>query len=163
MTENEAIERLKCLRLFMEINDKESDSKFLDDDYEAIKKAIEALKTVQEIKKRNLTIEHIENYVQFEDECIKKGFTFKSLLSARSKMTGIKPILRTHEVGFIAIDYKDGTGKIARQENNWWRCPCCNAIVGERVIVHKHIHDQRKKKFCEECGQKIDWEAVKNE
>lgn len=32
MTENEAIERLKCMRLFMKLEDKENKSKFLDSD-----------------------------------------------------------------------------------------------------------------------------------
>ena len=44
MTENEAIERLKCMRLFMKLEDKENKSKFLDSDYEANHMAIKALK-----------------------------------------------------------------------------------------------------------------------
>lgn len=44
MTENEAIERLKCMRLFMRLEDKENKSKFLDSDYEAKHMAIKALK-----------------------------------------------------------------------------------------------------------------------
>lgn len=43
MTESEAIGRLKCIRLYMEINDRHSDSKFLDEDYEANAMAIHAL------------------------------------------------------------------------------------------------------------------------
>ena len=43
MTESEAIERLNCLRLYMQIIDKNSDSKFLDEDYEANAMAINAL------------------------------------------------------------------------------------------------------------------------
>lgn len=44
MTDNEAIERLKCMRLFMRLEDKENKSKFLDSDYEANHMAIKALK-----------------------------------------------------------------------------------------------------------------------
>lgn len=44
MTKNEAIERLKCMRLFMKLEDKENKSKFLDSDYEANHMAIKALK-----------------------------------------------------------------------------------------------------------------------
>ena len=44
MTENEAIERLKCMRLFMNLEDKENKSEFLDSDYEANHMAIKALK-----------------------------------------------------------------------------------------------------------------------
>lgn len=50
MTEREAIERLKCMRLYMEINDKHSDSKFLNEDYEANAMAIKALEKQEKIK-----------------------------------------------------------------------------------------------------------------
>ena len=43
MTGSEAVERLKCLRLYMEITDKKSENKFLEDDYIANKLAIKAL------------------------------------------------------------------------------------------------------------------------
>jgi hypothetical protein len=170
MTENEAIERLKCMRLFMKLEDKENKSKFLDSDYEANHMAIKALETVQkykdlesELSKRNLTIDHIREYIQFEDECVKHEFTFKSLLEAREKQSGNNPILSMYEKGCMAIDYADGRGEIKQTENNFWRCPKCKSVVGERIIVHDRIHDQRKKKYCENCGQKIDWEVVKNE
>lgn len=48
-------------------------------------------------------------------------------------------------------------GEYKTQMNNWWRCPCCNKVVGQRVIVRSRIHDQRKKNYCENCGQAIDW------
>ena len=50
MTESEAIERLNCLRLYMQITDKNSDSKFLDEDYEANAMAINALEKQEKIK-----------------------------------------------------------------------------------------------------------------
>lgn len=50
MTENEAIERLKCMRLFMQINDKSSESKFLEEDYIANKIAIKALEEIQQYR-----------------------------------------------------------------------------------------------------------------
>ena len=50
MTEREAIERLKCMRLYMKINDKHSDSKFLNEDYEANAMAINALEKQEKIK-----------------------------------------------------------------------------------------------------------------
>lgn len=56
MTENEAIRRLKCIRLYMKINDRHSDSKFLDEDYEANAMAIKALEK-QIPKKPNKAID----------------------------------------------------------------------------------------------------------
>lgn len=51
MTESEAIERLKCLRLYMSITDKKSKCKFLEEDYSANKMAIQTLEEVQEYHK----------------------------------------------------------------------------------------------------------------
>ena len=68
-----------------------------------------------------------------------------------------------YEKGCMAIDYSDGHGEIKQTESNFWRCPKCKSVVGERIIVHGRIHDQRKKKYCENCGQRIDWEGIKNE
>ena len=43
MTESEAIEKLKNMRLFMQITGKNSDCKFTEDDYKANEMAIQAL------------------------------------------------------------------------------------------------------------------------
>lgn len=43
MTENEAIEKVKNMRLFMQIEDKSNDCKFREDDYKANEMAIQAL------------------------------------------------------------------------------------------------------------------------
>ena len=48
---DEAIERLKCMRLFMQIEDSENDSKFLEDDHIANDMAIEALEELKEARK----------------------------------------------------------------------------------------------------------------
>ena len=85
--------------------------------------------------------------------------TVEECREAREKQRGKKPILCMNEVSGMFVDYADGHGEYKTQMNNWWRCPCCNEVVGQRVIVHKHIHDQRKKKFCEKCGQAISWES----
>ena len=162
MTENEAIEAMQFdFKIGGEIH-----SQVLRN---AVDVAIQALETVQkykdlesELSKRNLTIDHIREYIQFEDECVKQEFTFKSLLEAREKQSGNNPILSMYEKGCMAIDYADGHGEMKRTENNFWRCPKCKSVVGERIIVHGRIHDQRKKKYCENCGQKIDWEVCEN-
>ena len=69
----------------------------------------------------------------------------------------MKPILHMNEMSGMFVDYADGRGEYKTQTNNWWRCPCCNSIVGERVIIRGKSHDQRKKRFCNKCGQHIDW------
>uniref|UniRef100_A0AAU8B5C9 C2H2-type domain-containing protein n=1 Tax=Dulem virus 39 TaxID=3145757 RepID=A0AAU8B5C9_9CAUD len=84
--------------------------------------------------------------------------TLEELREAREKQVPKKPILSMNEQSGMFVDYADGHGEYKVQTNNWWRCPYCNSVVGQRVIVHKHVHDQRKKKYCEDCGQAISWE-----
>ena len=50
MTESEAIEKLKNMRLFMQIEDKNNDCKFAEDDYKANEMAIQALEKQEKIK-----------------------------------------------------------------------------------------------------------------
>lgn len=51
---------------------------------------IDAVETKGELNKRKLTPELLERYMKFEDECIRKGYTFESLLKARDKQeTGV--------------------------------------------------------------------------
>lgn len=83
--------------------------------------------------------------------------TVEECREARERQRGKKPILCMNEVSGMFVDYADGHGEYKTQMNNFWRCPCCNEVVGQRVIAHGHIHDQRKKKFCENRGQAIDW------
>ena len=50
MTIDEAIDKLKNIRLFMRIEDKNNECKFAEDDYEANKMAIQALEEVQQYR-----------------------------------------------------------------------------------------------------------------
>ena len=50
MTESEAIEKLKNMRLFMQIIDKNSEHKFAEDDYKTNDMAIKALEEVQQYR-----------------------------------------------------------------------------------------------------------------
>ena len=51
MTESEAVEKLKNMRLFMHIEDENNDCKFTEDDYKANEMAINALEKQIEMKK----------------------------------------------------------------------------------------------------------------
>lgn len=92
MTESEAIEKLKNMRLFMQIEDKSNDFKFTKDDYKANEMAIRALE--KQIPK-------------------KPDFT---------------------------------------EDKEFALCPCCNG---------KGLFD--KQKYCDNCGQKIDWSEESEE
>lgn len=127
LTEQEAIEAIKS-------NMPESGYVIL---REALGMAVKALETMNELKKRKFTLSDFGNYMQFEDECVKKNFTFKSLIEAREKQELKKPIYEG--------DGYDPEGNIIFDE---WLCPCC----GTRYEVDYDEYD-----FCPNCGQKIDW------
>lgn len=88
MTESEAINKLKQHFEYLKHAWKPHP------DYEtmdAIGYAISALETIKKLSDRKMTTEVLENYMQFEDECVKKGFTFKSVIEAREKQIAKKP------------------------------------------------------------------------
>lgn len=103
MTESEAINKLKQHFEYLKHAWKPHP------DYEtmdAIGYAISALETIKKLSDRKMTTEVLENYMQFEDECVKKGFTFKSVIEAREKQIAKKP------------DFTE--------DKEFALCPCCN-------------------------------------
>lgn len=91
MTENEAIEAIQFdLKIGGEIH-----SQVLRD---AVDVAIQALETIEKLSDRNMTTEVLENYIQFEDKCVKKGFTFKSVIEAREKQIPKRALLEVWAV-----------------------------------------------------------------
>lgn len=132
MTESEAIKKLKQHFEYLKHAWKPHP------DYEtmdAIGYAISALETIKKLSDRNMTTEVLENYMQFEDECVKKGFTFESVIEAREKQIAKKP-------------YYEGDGYADGQlVYDTWICPCCD----KRYEVDYDDYD-----YCPNCGQKID-------
>ena len=63
MTESEAVEKLKNMRLFMQIEDENNDCKFTEDDYKANDMAIQALE--KQIPKKPIMKQYFED---LEDE-----------------------------------------------------------------------------------------------
>jgi len=120
MTENKAI---KELQLNIELPFGSNVSR------EASELAIQALETVKKLSDRNMTAEVLENYMRFEDECVKKGFTFKSVIEARDKQIAKKPI--------------------TYPTTNRADCPIClNTVRG----IDKPFGN-----YCSNCGQRLDF------
>lgn len=65
MKENEAIEKLKNMRLFMQIEDKSNDCKFTEDDYKANEMAIQALEKQipkKPVKSEKQVVRYVNTY-----------------------------------------------------------------------------------------------------
>ena len=135
MTENEAIKAIKD-------NKPTSGYYILNESLDMAMQALETAKKYKELEselsKRNLTVDHIREYIQFEDECVEMGFTFDSLLEARGKQIKKKPVVEENEMF----------------HTKYYRCPIC----GGNIRFHKLLL-----KYCRTCGQKIDWEVYKED
>lgn len=55
---------------------------------EECRKSVDICKAMAE---RKISLQNMEDYMKFEDECVKRGFTFNSLLEAREKQEPKKP------------------------------------------------------------------------
>lgn len=100
---------------------------------EASELAIQALEIIKKLSDRKMTAEVLENYMQFEDECVKKGFTFKSVIEAREKQIPEKPIFANNMM----------------TKDKFLMCPCCKFRFPDSLVFLKTR--------CWNCGQKLDW------
>lgn len=133
MTENEAIKEVRFNMSKIGLNNKTAKRVS-----EAKNMAIQALETIKKLSDHKMTTEVLENYMQFEDECVKKGFTFKSVIEAREKQIAKKPIMRRY--------FED-------LEEEYLCCPTCGEILTDRIPA-----DNKTFYFhCMNCGQKFDW------
>ncbi len=85
------------------------------------------IKIIPEMEKRNMTLEHVLEYMKFEDECIKRSFTFKSLLKARERN-------QPKEVVEVPV------GTIC-----YYTCLVCGCVL------------YLTQNYCGGCGQSLDW------
>ena len=81
---------------------------------------------------------------------------FQIAINALEKQIPKKPILK-HDVSVMHINRGNQPHEWKMLESDNWHCYECDSFVGERVYVLDRHHDQRKKKYCDNCGQKLDW------
>ena len=98
---------------------------------EECRKSVEICKSMIE---RNITPENMEENMKFEDECVKDGFTFNSLLEVRDKQKAKNAALVTRRNGFV----------------KFYPCPHCST-------PQKYISVYPSQNYCVNCGQKLDW------
>ena len=111
----------------------------------------------QELKKRNITIETIEEYIKFEDECIRLGFTFNSVIKAREKQIPKKPIIKLGVTDIVFVETEEGHGEYRPETKNYYACPECESYVTKLMRIRDMDVPSGKKRYCSKCGQKLDW------
>ena len=117
--------------------------------YEAIGTPEECRKSVDICKamaERRISLENMENYMKFEDECVKRGFTFNSLLKAREKQIAKRAMHQgCYDKNGEWHEWNGINGK------PYELCPSC------KVNLCCETSLDIKPKYCKNCGQKLDW------
>lgn len=130
MTENEAIEFMKRYLDAECYTDKCVNAHII---------AIKSLEIIKKLSDRKMTTEVLENYMQFEDECVKKGFAFKSVIEAREKQIAKKPIFNHNLSDTLSV----------------FHCECGNVIkVSHDVGI---MDNNNAPNYCSKCGCRLDW------
>ena len=91
--------------------------------------------------------------------CTKCNDSLNMAIEALEKQIPKKPTLK-HDICFIHRDFSDWSSDTFKTEGDYFKCPVCGCTVGELYVfknVDRKPHKQRKKNFCEKCGQSIDW------
>ena len=120
--------------------------------------------TEEELKTKNLAEDYkmiLKEAKSMECKNIKALYNIplknmELIVQALEKQIPKKPILK-HDVSVTHINRGNQPHEWKRLESDNWHCPECDKFVGERVYVCSIIHDQMKKKYCDNCGQKQDW------
>lgn len=176
MTENEAKERLECMRLFMQIEDAKNESKFLEDDYVANKMAIQALEEIQQYRELG-TVEEIlkvfnnqRTIIATQHETVKQYRAigtieeFKRAKRIESVYGQVKweryiAISQLEEIGvglgqkmdeFKALKEKSVAKKPRFYAHNYY-CTECGNLVGNNEFEWQRFL------YCDKCGRKLDW------
>ena len=149
MEESEAIEKLKNMRLYMQIEDENNDCKFTEDDYKANEMAIQVLEEVQQYRTIG-TLEELQDMKSDFFEALsdwrqyRKIGTLEECRTAREKQIPKKPNK--------TIDSSWGVKKEVHT------CPVCDYYLTEvHFIAPQKIESNKKITYCETCGQAIDW------
>lgn len=162
MTENEAIKELETSIDLAKMCTQNYERKSEIQGYEMAIKALEevqqyrAIGTPEECRKsvdickamaeRRISLENMENYMKFEDECVKRGFTFNSLLESREKQTAKRAMHQgCYDKNGEWHEWNGINGK------PYELCPSC------RVNLCCEMPLDIRPKYCKNCGQKLDW------
>lgn len=83
----------------------------------------------------------------------------QEILEALNKSEAIPPVLCMSERSVTFVEYADGHGEAKTQVNNWFRCPRCNGIVGERNSYIKESSIREQNNFAKSAGRR--WNGVR--
>ena len=147
MTEQEAVERLKCMRLFMQIEDDKNECKFLEDDYIANDMAIKALEEIQQYR----ALGTVDELKSMKENGAFTGVELAQLAAMQMRLKKYESIGTVEELR-VARDKQVAKKPpfIKRSFTQFYVCPgCSNAEHYEKLYS--------KMPYCFKCGQKLDW------
>lgn len=76
---------------------------------------------------------------------------------ALEKQNAMKPIIKLGVQSIDFVEYEDGHGEAKPKTEHQYRCPACSGYISRLLIIAGKNVACKKKRYCDRCGQKIDW------
>lgn len=134
MTIDEAIDKLKNIRLFMRIEDKNNECKFAEDDYEANKMAIQALEELKQYRAIG-TPEELQDMKNNYFEALSDWRQYRKIGTLEECRAAVEK-----QTAKLVID------NTPTEDSVWYQCPTCK---GDLTTTRGF--------YCQYCGQKLHW------
>lgn len=120
--------------------------------------AAAALEVMQKLRHRNMTVEALEEYMKFEDECVQKGYTLQKLLETMEKQEPMIQFQKTAAVGrseYLPKPRAIYVGFSSHDCESRYRCPCCNTPFGSWDIYNNSKNKNGTKQYCPSCKTEL--------
>lgn len=81
----------------------------------------------------------------------------KEYRAADDKHQAKKPVVKLGVRSIDFIEYEDGHREAKPKIENQYTCPGCGGYISRLLIISDKYVASKKKRYCDRCGQKLDW------
>lgn len=119
---------------------------------EHVKESIDYLSRELECRKHQVSDSSFQTTLQLA----KEKTAYETAIECLKKQLAQPPVKATHK-SIIHENRGDQPHTWIESHCELWECPCCGNTVWSGISIAKKLP------YCSDCGQKIDWEEVKQE
>lgn len=77
--------------------------------------------------------------------------------AATMKQIELTPVVKMNAKSLVFIDYEDGHGECKEKTEDIYCCPSCLQKLTKLMVIADTNVPSHRPRYCEKCGQKIDW------
>lgn len=83
--------------------------------------------------------------------------TVEECKKAADKQKAVNPVVKLGVQSIDFIEYEDGHREAKPKIENQYTCPRCGGYISRLLIISDKYVACKKKRYCDRCGQKLDW------